>query len=149
MVRASGCQSQSRYSPEFDSSILRHSEIWEAADEAVLNNVYWKKSPLTSVYPKILRIYARNGSTIRKAGMPTWFLHEAPPPAPIKCPFSYTCQPSHKNTNWTAHSATRSGAEERCKTSSNLPLCFSNRLESSVDWRWPLTFLRTSIVPNS
>jgi hypothetical protein len=105
-----------------------------------------KNSPLTSAYPKILQICARNGSTIRKAGMPTWFLHQAPPPAPIKCPFSYTCQPSHKNTNWTAHSATRSGAEGRCKTAANLPLCFSHRLESSVDWRWPLSCVHPLMI---
>ncbi len=28
---------------QFDPSILRHSEIWGAADEAVLNNVHKKK----------------------------------------------------------------------------------------------------------
>ncbi len=42
MVRASGCQCQR---PEFDPSILRHSRIRGAADEAVLNNVQ-KNSPL-------------------------------------------------------------------------------------------------------
>ncbi len=40
VVRASGCQCQSRNSPKFDPSILRHSGIWGAADEAVLNNVH-------------------------------------------------------------------------------------------------------------
>ncbi len=49
VVRMSGCQWQSRTSPGFDPSILRHSGIWRAADEAVLNNVHKKmitKSPL-------------------------------------------------------------------------------------------------------
>jgi hypothetical protein len=40
VVTASGCQCQS---PGFDPSILRHSVIWEAADEAVLNNVHKNK----------------------------------------------------------------------------------------------------------
>ncbi len=47
-VGASGCQYQSRNSPGFDPSIRRHSGIWGAADEAVLNNVHEKekkKSP--------------------------------------------------------------------------------------------------------
>ncbi len=43
VVRASGCQCHSRNSPGFNPSILRHSEIWGAADEAVLNNVHNKK----------------------------------------------------------------------------------------------------------
>jgi hypothetical protein len=44
VVRASGCQCQSRNSPWFDPSILRHSESeGRAADEAVLNNVQKKK----------------------------------------------------------------------------------------------------------
>jgi hypothetical protein len=34
--RASSCQCRS---PRFDPSILRHNGIWEAADEAVLNNL--------------------------------------------------------------------------------------------------------------
>ncbi len=43
VVRASDCQCRSRYSPGFDPSILRHSGIWGAADEAVLNTVYREK----------------------------------------------------------------------------------------------------------
>ena len=43
--RASDRQCQSRNIPGFDPSILRHSRIWGAADEAVLNNVQ-KNSPL-------------------------------------------------------------------------------------------------------
>ncbi len=43
VVGASGCQCQSRNSPGFDPSILRHSGIWGAADDAVLNNVHKKK----------------------------------------------------------------------------------------------------------
>jgi hypothetical protein len=47
MVRASDCQCQNRNSPVFDPSILRHSGIWGAADEAVLNKEHkkLKKSP--------------------------------------------------------------------------------------------------------
>jgi hypothetical protein len=40
VVRASDCQCRSRNSPGFDPSILRHSEIWGAADEAMLNTVH-------------------------------------------------------------------------------------------------------------
>ncbi len=43
VVRASGCQCQSRNSPGFDPSILRHRGIWGAADDAVMNNVHKKK----------------------------------------------------------------------------------------------------------
>ncbi len=39
VVRASDCQCRSRNSPGFDPSILRHSGIWGAADEAVLKSV--------------------------------------------------------------------------------------------------------------
>ncbi len=41
--RASDCYCQSRKSPGFGPSVFRHSEIWGAADEAVLNNVHKKK----------------------------------------------------------------------------------------------------------
>ncbi len=37
VVRASDSQCRSRNCPEFNSSILRHSEIWLAADDAVLD----------------------------------------------------------------------------------------------------------------
>ena len=40
VVRASDSQCRSRNCPGFDPSILRHSGIWGAADEAVLNIVY-------------------------------------------------------------------------------------------------------------
>ncbi len=40
----SDCQCRRRNSPGFDSSILRHSGIWGAADEAVLNTVH-RKNP--------------------------------------------------------------------------------------------------------
>ncbi len=43
VVRASGCQCQSCNRPRFYPSILRHSEIWGAAEEAVLNHVHKKK----------------------------------------------------------------------------------------------------------
>jgi hypothetical protein len=39
----SGCQCQSRNSPGFDPSILRHSGIRGVADEAALKNVHKKK----------------------------------------------------------------------------------------------------------
>jgi hypothetical protein len=48
MVRASGCQCQSRNSPGFDPSIFRHNGLLEAADQAVLNNVNKKKNPKKS-----------------------------------------------------------------------------------------------------
>ncbi len=44
--RASDCQCHSRNSPGFDHSILRHSGIFGAADEAVLNKVCIKKSKI-------------------------------------------------------------------------------------------------------
>ncbi len=54
-VRASGCQCQSCNSPGFDPSILRHSGICGAADEAVLSNVYKnKKIALLKYICKIL-----------------------------------------------------------------------------------------------
>ncbi len=43
VIRASGFQSPIRNSPGFYPSILRHSGIWGAADEAVLNSVSTKK----------------------------------------------------------------------------------------------------------
>ncbi len=43
VVRASDCQCTSCNGPGFDSSIRRHSGIWGAADEAVLNIVLNKK----------------------------------------------------------------------------------------------------------
>ncbi len=43
VVRASNCQWRSRKSPRFDPGILRHSGIWGAADEAVLNTVRREK----------------------------------------------------------------------------------------------------------
>jgi hypothetical protein len=43
VVRASGCQCQSRNTPGFDPSILRHSGFRRAADEEVLNNVHKKE----------------------------------------------------------------------------------------------------------
>jgi hypothetical protein len=46
MVRASGCQCQSGNSPGLDPSILRHSGIWRAADEAVLNIAHKNKNKI-------------------------------------------------------------------------------------------------------
>jgi hypothetical protein len=47
VVRASDCQCNSCNGPGFDPSIRRHSGIWGAADDAVLNKVRkkYKKSP--------------------------------------------------------------------------------------------------------
>ncbi len=43
VVRASDCQCRSRNSPGFGPSILKHSGILRAADEAVLNTVHRRK----------------------------------------------------------------------------------------------------------
>ncbi len=42
-LKWSGCLCLCRSSPRFDPSILPHSGIWGAADEAVLNNVHKKR----------------------------------------------------------------------------------------------------------
>ncbi len=42
VVRASNYQCRSRNSPRFDPSVLRHSEIWEATDKAVLKTEHKK-----------------------------------------------------------------------------------------------------------
>ncbi len=52
VVSASDCQCRSCNSPGFDLSILRHSGIWEAADEAVLNKAYRKKIQKTPLVKK-------------------------------------------------------------------------------------------------
>ncbi len=58
VVRASDCQCTSCNCPGFDPSIRRHSGIWGAADEAVLNIVPKKlKNPpniLTRITPSII-----------------------------------------------------------------------------------------------
>ncbi len=59
VVRASDCQCTSCNGPGFDPSIRRHTGIWGAADEAVLNNVRTKrkKSPkkyLEKIFTKII-----------------------------------------------------------------------------------------------
>jgi hypothetical protein len=46
IVIASDSQCRSRNCPGFDTSILRHSEIWGAADEAVLNKVLTEKTEI-------------------------------------------------------------------------------------------------------
>ncbi len=48
-VRASDNQCRSRNFPGFDPSILRHSGIWGATDEAVLNKVLKKIPPFLKV----------------------------------------------------------------------------------------------------
>ncbi len=47
LVRASDCQCTSYNGPGFDSSIRRHSRIWGAADEAVLNIVRKKEKKIS------------------------------------------------------------------------------------------------------
>ncbi len=58
-----GCQSQSCNSPGFEPSISRHSRIWGATGEAVLNNL---KNififPWTCTYCSTNTIYSRNQS---------------------------------------------------------------------------------------
>jgi hypothetical protein len=54
VVRASGCQCQSSNSPGCDPSILRHSGIWGAADEAVLNTVQKMKNKKTPPSKNVL-----------------------------------------------------------------------------------------------
>ncbi len=46
VVRASDCPCRSRISPRFDPSILRHSGIWGAADEAMCRRKKIRKIPL-------------------------------------------------------------------------------------------------------
>ncbi len=55
VVRASDCQCTSCNGPGFDLSIRRHSGIWGAADEAVLNIVgkKYKKSPEKNIFKKM------------------------------------------------------------------------------------------------
>ncbi len=51
VVRASDSQCRSRNCPGFDPSILRHSGIWGAADEAVLNIVPKQKKKIQKSHP--------------------------------------------------------------------------------------------------
>ncbi len=57
VVRASDCQCTSCNCPGFDPSIRRHSRIWGAADEAVLNTAHRrrKKNPIKSPWLRIIR----------------------------------------------------------------------------------------------
>ncbi len=56
VVRASDCQCTSCNGPGFDPSIRRHSGIWGAADEAVLNNVWTKRKNPPKKYLKKKKI---------------------------------------------------------------------------------------------
>jgi hypothetical protein len=56
VVRASGCQCQSRTGPEVDPSIFRHRGIWGAADEAVLNNEHKRTIPKNPPFCEELRL---------------------------------------------------------------------------------------------
>jgi hypothetical protein len=49
-VRASDCRCRSCKSPGFDPNILRHSGIWGAAEEAVLNKVHTKNPKIALFY---------------------------------------------------------------------------------------------------
>ncbi len=52
VVRASDCQCRSHNSPGFNPSILRHSGIWGAANETVLDKVGYIKNPSLGFYVK-------------------------------------------------------------------------------------------------
>ncbi len=69
VLKASDCQCQNRNSTGFDPSILGHSGIWGAADEAVLNKVL-KKSEQKKEF-KNLRCRGR-----------CWWWCRTPPPFP-------------------------------------------------------------------
>jgi hypothetical protein len=77
VVRASDCQCTSCNGPGFDPSIRRHSGIWGAADEAVLNIVRkkLKKSP-QKIYIKTFRTFGdvrKNALWTGEAGH--WVIH--------------------------------------------------------------------------
>ncbi len=55
VVRASDCQCTSCNGPGFDPSIRRHSGIWGAADEAVLNIIQTKRKKIPPPKKKTLR----------------------------------------------------------------------------------------------
>jgi hypothetical protein len=57
VVRASDCQCTSCNGPGFDPSIRRHSGIWGAADETVLNIVQKKKKKSPKKYLKKKKKY--------------------------------------------------------------------------------------------
>ncbi len=66
LVRASDSKCRSRNNClGFDPSILRHSGIWGAADEAVLNIVHWKKKSIKIPFKK-LAISFGSGSGSKK-----------------------------------------------------------------------------------
>jgi len=69
MVRPSGCQCQSRNSPMFDPSILRHSGTWGTAEEAVLNNVKKKKKNPSF---KVADLYSYYADPIPASGIQNW-----------------------------------------------------------------------------
>ncbi len=75
VVRASDCQCTSCNGPGFDPSIRRHSGIWGAADEAVLN-IVWKKS--WKIPQKNNRaMYAAFRAEQLKVAIPRWLcLHQ-------------------------------------------------------------------------
>ncbi len=64
MVRATGCQCQTRNSPRFDTSILTQIGIWGAADEAGLKNAH-KKIPKIPLYLLVICIICYNAPWTR------------------------------------------------------------------------------------
>ncbi len=94
VVRASDCQCRSRNSPGFDPSILRHSGVWGAADEAVLNTVHWQKITLFRksgplAYVDSRRCTSRWGGWWARALSPSGRPRRpaaSPTPAPPGCP---------------------------------------------------------------
>ncbi len=82
VVRASDCQCTGCNGPGFDPSIRRHSGIWGAADEAVLNRVRKKKkkSPkkifLKKIFCRIVICTSAN-TTWRTAGT-VWSVQNLP-----------------------------------------------------------------------
>jgi hypothetical protein len=72
LVRASDCQCRSRNSPWFDPSILRHSGICGAADEAVFNIVHRKKNQKN--HPVIYLFQLRTLQVLSLEGTGTGYL---------------------------------------------------------------------------
>jgi hypothetical protein len=88
VVRASGYRCLCRISPGFDPSILRHSGIRAAADEAVLNNVHTKKkckkSPFIIEYWTFKNVIYRSAEEqllkLRKYEYQMFLDNKLPPP---------------------------------------------------------------------
>ncbi len=82
VVRASDCQCTSCNGPGFDPSIRRHSGIWGAADETVLNNVRTKKikNPPKKYFKKnFWRVFMRQSMKTRCSPRDSGFEEVWPP----------------------------------------------------------------------